>query len=164
MKRIPQTKEQKKQVEIKQAVDSVSYVMKKEVFNEMTKEFEEAEVFHREDGPAFEFKFASGDKKYESYFIEGKRDRKDGPSTIEYWEDGTVKDEQWYVDDNLHCVDQAAWKEYDEKGTLRVERWFTNGLLDRSEGPAYLVYDESGKVVESIDYKMGEPGNHFKGK
>lgn len=164
MKRESQTKNQEKQVEIKEESDSISYVMKKEVFNELTKELEEVEFFHREDGPAFEFKYASGDTKYESYFTEGKRDRKDGPSTVEYWENGSIKDEQWYSEDNLHCEGQPAWKEYDEKGTLRIERWFTNGLLDRTDGPAYLVYDESGDLVESIDYIMGEPGNHFKAK
>lgn len=115
------------------------------------------EVLHNENGPAHTFYFNSNLKKYEAYFLEGKRNRTDGPSTIEYHPDGKIKDEQWYKNDTIHRDNNLpAWKEWDENGVLRVERYMVNGLYHRTDGPAYITYDENGQIKEQINYRNGE--------
>jgi len=119
-------------------------------------EIVDKEIFHNEDGPALTVDFSPTVKKYEAFFILGKRSKVDAPSTIEYYETGLVKDEQWYVDDKLHRDNAPAWKEWDENGVLRIERYMRNGLYHRDNGPAYITYDENGAIQEQINYRDGE--------
>lgn len=118
------------------------------------------EVLHREDGPAYSYYYDQNEnkkKKYEAFFLFGKRDKLDGPSTIEYHPDGSLKDEQWYKNDVIHRDGGLpAWREWDENGVLRVERYMVNGLYHRDGGPAYITYDENGVVKEQIFYQNGE--------
>lgn len=50
---------------------------------------------HREDGPAVEGWFDTGEKAWEYYFINGEEHREDGPAHVSYDKDGSTKEYYW---------------------------------------------------------------------
>jgi len=78
-------------------------------------------MFHREDGPAIEYK--NGDKYW---FINDKCHREDGPA-VEY----ANGDKEWYINNKYHREDGPAI-EY----ASGHKEWHLNGNLHREDGPA----------------------------
>ena len=107
----------------------------------------EMKIFHREDGPAFEY--VDG---YKAWFIYGKLHREDGPA-IEYANGGKT----WYLNGKCHREDGPAVVYADGS-----KEWYINGKLHREDGPAaeyadgYKVWYINSKRLteEAFDARM----------
>jgi hypothetical protein len=57
---------------------------------------------HREDGPASQFWFDNGQKKFEFWFLNGKYHREDGPANKFWFENGKKKSEYWFLNNKQY--------------------------------------------------------------
>lgn len=84
--------------------------------------------YHRKDGPAVLMWHENGEKKYESWIIDGTNyNRKGGPSVTEWRDDGTKKYEGWYKNGIVHREDGPVEITYLHEGSIESLRWCIEG-------------------------------------
>ncbi|MFW6008730.1 MAG: hypothetical protein ACOCP8_05620, partial [archaeon] len=62
---------------------------------------------HREDGPAFQYWYENGQKRYEEYWLNDQFHRKDGPARQLWFENGQKKYEVYYLNGKKVSKDQV---------------------------------------------------------
>jgi len=72
--------------------------------------------WHRENGPAFIMYYESGEKKYESWWVNDIQHKIDGPACITYYKDGTIYEEYWI---NNTKLTKKEWEEYAIKEAIK---------------------------------------------
>ena len=110
---------------------------------------------HRDDGPAWIFRYADGSVLSEEYYRDGKIHRDDGPAWSFHTADGSVWREDYYRNDKLHR----------EGGPARIigmlspegpqEEYFRDGKYHREDGPAIIRHNSGRKCLAY--YRDGKP-------
>ncbi len=99
--------------------------------------YNDANQFHREDGPAYETYYSNGELQHSVWFLHGQIHREDGPSIEVFREDGTCQ----------------------------VRRWHINGKRHREDGPACEYLSPTGQCFKSLYYvndeRVGKP-NYYR--
>lgn len=55
------------------------------------------DIWHREDGPAYQYFYENGQLNFESYWINNVKHREDGPAVVRYNENGSIARKQYYI-------------------------------------------------------------------
>ena len=64
--------------------------------------------WHREDGPARQYWYENGQKKYEIWYLDNNKwHREDGPARQGWYENGNKKYEQWWLNGKEYT--RAEW-------------------------------------------------------
>lgn len=93
------------------------------IYHEKNNEFSH----HREDGPAYQTFFESGQLQYEAYRINCQYHREDGPARKKWYENGEVEYEEYWVNHKQHREDGPAWIWYNEDGIIKSQYFYIDG-------------------------------------
>lgn len=79
-------------------------------------------IWHREDGPAYQYFYEDGQLRCEEYWVNDKWHREDGPVQIRYNQDGTIAWQQYYINGKELTEKEFKMKQR-LKGTLLEDKY-----------------------------------------
>lgn len=114
------------------------------------------EKLHRLDGPAIVNFDKNGQIFSTSYFANGRPDNKSNATFIGFYPNGQKKMEEWAIDaDILHRDDGPTNRFYYPDGKLECEKWHLNNKLTRNNGPAISMWYPNGNIKLEMHYFDG---------
>jgi len=88
--------------------------------------------------------YSNGQKRYEEWYLNDKRHREDGPA-IQRWYESGQKYEEWYLNNKEHREDDPSCQNWYENGQKRYEYWYLNNKIHREDGPSYQQWLYNGQ-------------------
>ena len=62
-----------------------------------------------------------------TYFLNGKLHRENGPAYESYYETGNILNRSWYINGERHRENGPAYESYSEDGNISWRWWYING-------------------------------------
>ena len=104
------------------------------------------------DKPTIEYiYFTSGEIAQERHVVNNKTS-----ILIDFYLNGNKKHESYYVDGIRHREDRPAYISYWNSGSVCVEKYIYNGMHHRLDGPAIIYYYQNKYEIKKCLYYIND--------
>ena len=103
--------------------------------------YNDANQFHREDGPAYETYYSNGELQHSVWFLHGQIHREDGPAYEGFDLNGILIHREWWIEGNLHRENGPAQESFISRGPDQITNaaYYLKGVhIAEAEYPRHI--------------------------
>ena len=109
----------------------------------------------RNDGPAIQVRYKSGQLRKEQYWVNGLQHREIKPAIQEWYDNGQINKKLYYRHGVGHRNNKPSRQIWHPNGQIHIEEYWNNDHLHNEDGPAVRKWDLNGNLIQMSNMVNG---------